>query len=135
MEYFWNSLDPEDKRYHKAELIDFKSQYDRLNKDFLDYQKANKRDIEDNDDDELTKLQDGTREKLLGGVGKLSSQEKQLEGIVKDGHEAQTMLREGGKNLRLQRDHIENAGKHNLRAQNELHKADKTIRYIRVREF
>lgn len=87
------------------------------------------------DDDELSKLQNNTREKLLGGVGKLSDMDKQLNGIVKTGVEAQTMLREGGKNVRMQRDHIENAGRYNTKAQNELGKADKTIRTIRVREF
>ena len=49
--------------------------------------------------------------------------------------EAQTMLREGGKNLREQRDHIESAGRYNTKAQNELRKGDKIIRTIRVREF
>lgn len=80
-------------------------------------------------------MQANTREKLLGGVGKLSDQDKQLNNIVKDGHEAQQMLREGGKNLRNQRDHIENAGRYNMKAQAELVKGDRTIRMIRVREF
>ena len=76
-----------------------------------------------------------TREKLLGGVGKLSDQDNQLKDIKKVGYEAQNMLKEGGKNLREQRDYIESAGRYNTKAQNEIHKADRTIRVIRVREF
>ena len=135
MDYLWGTLDPSDKGYYKAELTEFRQQFEMLRKDFLAYEKAIQRDDEDEESDELAKLQADNRERLLGRVGKLSDQDKQLQNIVRDGYEAQNMLREGGKNLRNQRYHIENAGRNNLKAQTDLVKADRTIKMIRVREF
>ena len=102
---------------------------------FLQYEKAIKRDGEDEGSDELAKLQATTRDKLLGGVGKLSDQDGQLNGVVKTGYEAQAMIRDGAKNLRDQRDYIENAGRNNMKAQNEISRADKIVKTMRVREF
>ena len=150
-------MDPSDKGYYKNELIESKSHLESLNKgmilktqllnfflcfttvetlfiDYLKLQDAVERDSVEGGD-ELSKLQVHTREKLLGGVGKLSDQDNQLKDIKKVGYEAQNMLKEGGKNLREQRDYIESAGRYNTKAQNEIHKADRTIRVIRVREF
>ena len=135
MDYLWNTLDSGEKGYYKSELVEFKQQFEMLNNDLIKYQKAIRIDEEDEESDELTKLQKETREKLLGGVGKLSDQERQLKGVVKDGYEAQNMMRQGAHNLRNQRDHIENAGRNNLKAQTEISKGDKTIRVMRLREF
>jgi t-SNARE complex subunit (syntaxin) len=89
LDYLWNTLDSGDKGYYKSEITDFKQQFEMIRKDFTDYEKAIKIDDQDEESDELTKLQNETRAKLLGGMGKLSDQEKQLAGAVKDGHEPQ----------------------------------------------
>lgn len=136
LDYIWNRrLDPRDKATYKSELIEMKSNLDTLKKDLDRYQQAVQRDTEDEYNDEYGKLESDTREKLLGGVNKLNSQDKQLSGVVKDGYEAQEMIRQGASNIRNQRDHIENAGRNNLKAQTELSKADRTVRMIRFREF
>lgn len=135
MDYLWNTLDPSDKGYYKSELTEFKQQFEQVRRDFTEYEKAIRRDEEDEGSDELGKLQANTREKLLGGVNKLSDQERDLQKAVSIGYEAQNMVREGAKNLRNQRDYIENAGRNNLKAQTELSKADKVVKTIRVREF
>ena len=135
MDYLWGTLDPSDKGYYKGELLEFKQQFDGIKKDFLQYEKAIKRDDEDESSDELGKLQANTREKLLGGVGKLSDQDLQLKQAVSTGYEAQDMIRQGAQNLRNQRDYIENAGRNNLKAQHELSKADSVVRTMRLREF
>ena len=136
LDYIWNRrLDPRDKATYKSELIEMKSNLDTLKKDLERYQQAVQRDTEDEYNDEYGKLESDTREKLLGGVNKLNSQDKQLSGVVKDGYEAQEMIRQGASNIRNQRDHIENAGRNNLKAQTELSKADRTVRMIRFREF
>ena len=135
MDYLWGTLDPSDKGYYKGELTEFKQQFEMVKKDFLLYEKAIKRDGEDEGSDELGKLQADTREKLLGGVGKLSDQDRQLNGVVSTGYEATEMIKQGAQNLRNQRDYIESAGRNNMRAQNELSKADKIVKTMRVREF
>ena len=80
-------------------------------------------------------MESNVREKLLGGVTKLSNQDDELSKIVKEGREAEGIIRNGAKALGDQRNIIENAGRNNLRAQAELSKADSTIRMIRFREF
>ena len=91
--------------------------------------------LDDDGNDEVGKLENDVREKLLGGVSKLSDQRNQLDGVVKEGLEAQQLIRGGAKALGEQRGIIENAGRNNLKAQAELAKADRTVRMIRVREF
>ena len=132
MDYLWGTLDPSDKGYYKSELIEFKDQLENIQKDFKQYEQAIKRDEDDEESDELSKLQANTREKLLKGVGNLSDQDKQLNGIVKNGIETTEILREGNRNLVGQRDYIENAGRNNLRAQRELSKADKVVTKMRL---
>ena len=136
LDYIWNRrLDPRDKATYKSELTEMKSHLDTLKKDFERHQQAFQRDAEDDYTDEYAKLKNDTREKVLGGVSKLNSQDKQLDGVVKDGYEAQELIRQGLSNLGSQRNHIENAGRNNLKTQAELSKADKTVRMIRFREF
>ncbi|CAI2381233.1 unnamed protein product [Moneuplotes crassus] len=135
MEYYWQTLDPSEKGYYKGELTEFKHQYEGLKNDFNEYQEAIKRDQDDEESDELTKLQANTRDKLLTGVGKLSDQHKQLDGIVKNGHETTEILRGANRNLVGQRGHIENAGRNNMVAQNELTRADRVVKKMRLREF
>lgn len=128
-------MDPSDKGYYKPELTESEQQYETLKQDFEDYKDAVMRDLGDEEDDELTKLQANTRDRLLEGVGKLSNQDNQLNNIKRDGYETTEIMRGANRNLVQQRGYIENAGRNNMIAQNELSRADKVVKTMRLREF
>lgn len=79
MEVYWDALPPNEKGFHKTELLDYRNQLNNARESYFGMEKGLDRDRREVEQDPQYRLDQEVRTKAVGGITKLDDQENQLD--------------------------------------------------------
>lgn len=76
MEVYWDALPPNEKGFHKAELLEYRNQLNGARDQYFQLEKGVERDRREVEQDPEYRLDQEIRGKAVGGITKLDDQER-----------------------------------------------------------